>query len=738
MTHHNSRIGIKTRTGSSAVLKSVALTGRLDGLLLEMRFWQHYRNDSAADIEAVYSFPLAHGARLLGLNVTIAGKKLRGAVVPRAQAQRDYETAIEKGDTPVMVEQSSEGICTANLGNLRPGEDALLDLRYAQLLRFEQGRVRLVVPTVIAPRHGDAHGEGALATHESPAADISAEYPFTFAIEIYGDIAATRITSPSHPIALRDISGGRSVSLAPGSAATLDRDFVLVLNGLEASGRTFALVAPDNFADPGADSANNTPAHTVLASFCPSLPRENHTPLLLKILVDCSGSMAGDSIRSAREALHRVLAELAPRDYVSLSRFGNIVRHESRQLESSSRATIRHLAATVSRMEADMGGTELRAALLSTYNDIAAPTAPPADNSPRPSVLLITDGAIWNTEEILDDARRSGHRIFVVGVGSAPAESLHRAIAHLTGGACEMVSPNENAADAIVRMFHRLRSTATEHVRIDWGEGEKPFWQSSLPQALYDGETLNIFAQFSTPPPRPPQLCWRDAAGATHTLRARSLSPAHGDTIPRLAGAAKLDATSPDAAREKIALRYQLLSKQTNLLLVHIRDENDKAGALPTLGIVPQTLAAGWGGIGTVTRRHAPAIHAQPDDLQVPYYSTEPILNSIYDGDQAPGCTALDIDSAGIVPAAAPAKNQPRAAPSAPCAAPSAQKSRSKLSAVLLFLLLLLLASACLFILKTCNASKSPSKPAAAHVEHLAPAPVTFHESTNRKELVTP
>lgn len=38
-----------------------------------------------------------------------------------------------------MVEHSARGLYSANLGNLKPGESAVIEIEYAQLLRFEQG-----------------------------------------------------------------------------------------------------------------------------------------------------------------------------------------------------------------------------------------------------------------------------------------------------------------------------------------------------------------------------------------------------------------------------------------------------------------------------------------------------------------------------------------------------------------------------------------------------------------------
>ena len=670
----NNRIGIRTlNDGPAPALKSVHVNGQLDGLLLDMRISQHYRNESAGNAEIVYTFPLARDARIMSVDVIIGGKKLRGAVIAKEQARQRYEKAIDTGDTPVMVEETAPGLFTANLGNIKPGERVSVAVCYAQLLRFEQGRIRLSVPTVIAPRYGDAYAKGGLQPHETADASLAADYPLTLALNLPGETAAAQISSPSHPIAINriDASGRRSVTIAAGAGATLDRDFILVLDGL--AGRTFAHIARDATAADNANvssanasnadvsstnvsnanasrtdassadvssanvsnanvssadtpranasSANEarpdslkTSALTMLASFCPAIPRDNGAPLALKILVDCSGSMAGDSIRSAKEALHRILAELDPADYVSLSRFGTRVEHAQTRLEPCDDFTIHCLDKIVQRTGADLGGTELRAALLSTFRDIAAPArdgknerlSPP----PRPpAVLLITDGEIWDVKGALEEAQRSGHRVFAVGLGSAPAETLHRELAEKTGGACEIVSPNEDIAAAIVRMFHRMRAATATNVRVEWGEGAdgQPLWQSAVPRALYDGETVHLFAQFTGLPKRTPRLVWKTGSGInaqTHTLRSDALLLAEGaaiDSLPRLAGAQKMTAPETTPLEKKaLALRYQLIGEYTNLFLVHVRAEDDKAAGLPTLQQVPQMPAAGWGGMGSV------------------------------------------------------------------------------------------------------------------------------------------
>ena len=48
--------------------------------------------------------------------------------MPRPQASARYEQAIDAGDLPVLVEQSTPGLYTASLGNLQPGDEAVIEL----------------------------------------------------------------------------------------------------------------------------------------------------------------------------------------------------------------------------------------------------------------------------------------------------------------------------------------------------------------------------------------------------------------------------------------------------------------------------------------------------------------------------------------------------------------------------------------------------------------------------------
>lgn len=612
--------GDPSPAGSTGLtLQGVDVQARLDGLLLRTTLQQCYRNRTGRLVETVYTFPLAHGASLLGLSVTLGDKKMSGAVIEKQEATQRYEQAIDAGDTPVLVEQSSPGLYTANLGNLKDGEEATIELEYAQLLRFEQGGLRLSIPTVVAPRYGapQAQAQGGLAPHESTEADWQVRYPFTLSMDIGGPAATARLSSPSHHIEVQPVPDQgtpgqtETVRVTLGQGSWLDRDFVLRLDGLK--GQAFCVTAPDG-------DETQPQAQAVLASFCPRLPAQEMVPLSLKILVDCSGSMTGDSIEQARRALHEVGQWLEPADRIAYFRFGNQCVPVLPELESCTPELVARYGKAIEQTEADLGGTELHGALLTVFGPQSKDSATTAD------VLLITDGEVWDIELTVQAARASGHRLFVVGVSSSPAESLLREMAGQSGGACELVTPNEDIAGAITRMVRRLRAARDIGLRLDWSQ--PVLWESPLPQQVFDGETLHVWARLERPLQAAPTLHW-SAAGAKGSNQAAEMQADASGTTARLCGARQAETLSQDEDKLALALRHQLVTRQTSLFLVHQRAEGEKAEGLPALEQIKHMMAAGHGGFGSVADSRlmmsaAPAVWRSSTIEQVSFLRRQP------------------------------------------------------------------------------------------------------------------
>ena len=574
-------------TESAPLLTATVLHGRLEGLVGEIHIAQTFRNAEAVNIEAVFTFPVPPEAVLLGVDVTLDGRVLRGQVLPAQQAEEDYEEAIVSGDGAILLQSAGPGLYTINVGNLLPGQIAELDYRYALLGVWDEDLWRLLLPTTLAPRYGDPHQAG-LAPHQVPPVALFTEHRFTLDLVLGHSLREAQVDSPSHRLAVTPEDGGQRVRLAQGSAP-LDRDLVLLIRADGSARAGQALIARD---EQPAESGS-APEAVVLLSVQPQFPAtppaHGHDYVLV---ADASGSMAGDSIAQTREALTAILDRLQPADRFNLIVFGDgpealfpgLVPADPTHLARAHRA-VRHL-------DPDRGGTEIGDAMLLAHEQ---------RQDQALDILLITDGEAWDTREMIRYARRARDRIFTIGVGSAVAADLVQGLARNTGGACTLVHPNEAMSDKIVRQFERIRGHQAT-VQVTWPS--EPTWQVRAQRGpVFAGDTRHWLAGFSTPPTGPVTLTYTLPDGSTQA-QTLDLQPwpavAQADTLPRLAAARRLPDLDQVTATA-LAVRYQLVSPHTHFMLRDSRDAAQQADSLPQMRQVPHQLVAGWGGLGSVT-----------------------------------------------------------------------------------------------------------------------------------------
>lgn len=573
---------LTSRTGGHATFDGIRVDGRIAGLLLDVSTVQTFNNRGVRHLELVYTFPLPANAVLLSMTVRLGERLLTGSVVEKRAAAARYEDMLADGDSAIMLERTADGSYCLNIGNLAPGETGEITLRYAQALRFDGDGLRVCIPTVIAPRFGDPVRDAGLDPHQVTAHNLHAAYPFALSLQLAPEFSGATVASPSHPIA---VSAGRVVLHGD---ATLDRDFVLTLTGFDHSSGAIAAADP---VTPGQSA--------VLAGFRPSFTDAAPRPVRVKILVDCSGSMAGDSIAAARKALQAVLADFRGDDRFSLSRFGTTVEHRNHLLWKPTPVTRIRAARWIGHLEADMGGTDMGDALASTF---ALDDATPSD------VLLVTDGHIHAIDSVNDAARTKGHRLFIVAIGSATSEEHLRRLARATGGAVDFLAPGEPVAPAIRRMFARLRSPRLDRLRLAWSSGRTVRW-ALLPEVVFSGDTVHVYALIDDAAADGDTLTLfgRASDGAEHTIGVATMHAAPDDgALARMAIHAQLD-DSP-AQNAQLACTYGLVTRHTNFLLTLERAAHEKAHAMPHLQHIDQMVPAGWAGTGSVRHFRQPAV----------------------------------------------------------------------------------------------------------------------------------
>jgi Ca-activated chloride channel family protein len=227
----------------------------------------------------------------------------------------------------------------------------------------------------------------------------------------------------------------------------------------------------------------------------PALAR---TPLEVIFLVDCSGSMAGESAAQARNALDVCLRALEETNTFNIIAFGSdweaLVQENHGPL---TKANLEKATQFVRTLDSHMGGTEILAPLKAILER-------PASSGRLRKVILLTDGQVANEAEIIALAQKHPGQcaIYPVGLGRGPNAHLIRSLARASGGAAEFVHPQARLEPVMVRLMEKVATPAANPVEIEW-DGQAPDLQapSSLPP-LHKGEHLIVLARFSGEAPR--------------------------------------------------------------------------------------------------------------------------------------------------------------------------------------------------------------------------------------------
>ena len=592
--------GLRTTTGAAIPLLGVEVTGEVAAGHARVAVRQRYRNDEPRPVEAIYTFPLPADATLIGFTMTCAGRQLHGVVKEREEAFRAYDDAVTAGHGAALLDQERPNVFTASVGNLLPGEETTVEVEYVQRLRADEGTLRCMIPTLVAPRYipgtpaGDrtAHGV-ADPTDRVPDADRITPPIGAVAYGLKLDLAfalggGLLVESPSHDIATEPIDGGVRVRLARDQVA-LDRDVVLVVRNVDESPVVqTAIHRPAEAGEPAVVALSVVPD---LAADGPADRRQE-----IVFLIDVSGSMDGDSIEQARDALRLCLRHLREGDRFNVIAFQSEHRSFKKEPVPFTQKTLEQADAWVERLRAD-GGTELLAPLTDAVQQI-----------PAGVIVLLTDGQVGNEVEILREVlhARRGARVYSFGIGTNVSDALLRDLARRTGGAVEFIHPGERIDEKVVAQFARALADRVDDLRLTWeGIDVGEIAPAEIPP-LVDGDAWVIYGRTAA--------LASGRAVLQGTLRGQSFrlavpvdpsSAAQVRALPQLWAAAriqdlqdaKVEGRRAAAMKKRVtelAVKHGIASRYTSFVVVEERTGDRRASGQPETRVVPVNLPAGW------------------------------------------------------------------------------------------------------------------------------------------------
>lgn len=441
--------------GAKIALQGVRATMQLINGSLHVQIEQRYVNLETIPIEAVYSFPLPLEASVCGFRVLAGEREMVAVLEEREAAFERYDEAIAEGKTAYLLDSDTPNHFTCSVGNLKPGEDVTVIISYVQMLGINEGVYRLSLPTVIA----DVYTPIDVLSQMDPAA-LDRLYPprsidplpyglnLKARINLSGGIKT--IDCPTHSIKTVWDGDTAEVSFSSESVA-MDHNFIIKVTP-KILPVNLAYYCPDPYAG----------GWIAFAQFMLKPASRSVLPQNITFMLDCSGSMQGESIKQAKAALQLLLASLQPEDRFNIVAFGSQPRLFSHKLLDYNDSTLSRARDWVNKCEANMGGTEVLPAINQALTSA---------KGFEQSIILLTDGDVGNTQQIVSVIQKAERRtsVYTIGMGYNTDEELLYTLANDTGGAMETVYPGENLSQVLSRHLTRIRSAKAESISLTWG-----------------------------------------------------------------------------------------------------------------------------------------------------------------------------------------------------------------------------------------------------------------------------
>ena len=451
---------------------------RVEGRVAQIEVSEWFVNRGRRLAEGEYLYPLPGEAVFQGFSLFQGDAELRGEIMDAERARRIYEEIVRRKADPALIELAGHGLLRARIFPIQPGEERKVTLRYTQVLERAGSALQLQYaggvrgraegrPAEVAPMDRSRHGE-----HQDRVRS-------SFRVEV---AEGTRFLDPFSPTHTLDVD-------RDGERLTISVD-----EEIEGRLSIFLPLAGERV---GLSVATHRPVGEhgyFMLTLSPDRRAEAAEPRDVTVVLDVSGSMSGEKIEQARQALHHLLGTLGRDDRFRLIAFSSAVRVQGEGWSTARGTPLERARAWVDDLVAE-GGTNIGAALEEAFRL----------ESPRgrlPVVLFLTDGLPSvgedSPERLADTAeRRAGRaRVFAFGVGHDVNTHLLDRLGEAGRGDTDYVQPGENVERVISLLATKIRHPVLTDVELSAGRVRISEIHPVRIPDVFAGEELVLFGRY--------------------------------------------------------------------------------------------------------------------------------------------------------------------------------------------------------------------------------------------------
>ncbi|MEW6685594.1 MAG: VIT domain-containing protein [Candidatus Edwardsbacteria bacterium] len=440
----------------------------IDDQVARTRVDQVFLNPSPRDLEATYIFPIPEGASVSKFSMYTGDEELRGEILDKNEARKIYEDIVRRKKDPALLEYVGRDMFKARVYPVPARGEKRIRLDYSQILKMDGNLCEY---------------RYSLNTEKFSAEPIE---EVRLRISLTSTSRIKSVYSPTHDVQVNRQSD-HSVEIEYAEKETKpDKDFILYYT-VSDEDLGLNLLTYRESGEKGFFIAMISPG-TEFQEI-----KVSHKDILF--VLDHSGSMRGEKLAQAKEALLSCLDGLNAGDRFNLIVFNDEVDEYRAELLLASQENLWSAKQFIRQVEAG-GSTNIHEALLTALRRIK--------NHSRPGIIIfLTDGlptvGVQDISKILTNVKRTNEeqmRLFTFGVGYDVNTQLLDRLASENKGISEYVRPEENIEAKVSNFYSKIANPVLTDLALDFGGLEvTEIYPKVLPD-LFKGSQLLILGRY--------------------------------------------------------------------------------------------------------------------------------------------------------------------------------------------------------------------------------------------------